>query len=150
MATEPGNTRPSPDEKGLFDWYFELQPLSPEAREPHLRSLDASNPSLARELRRMLDVHSQMPSIDVPNELTNAPAEVDLPEGTVLASRYRIVRKLGEGGYGVVYLADQIDDVKRPVAIKLLRRPRPRGAVRRRAATAREDGPPEHPETFRE
>jgi eukaryotic-like serine/threonine-protein kinase len=40
--------------------------------------------------------------------------------GTVIAERYRLIRKLGEGGMGEVYLAEHVHIEKR-VALKLLR-----------------------------
>jgi len=41
-------------------------------------------------------------------------------ETTILAGQYRIVKKIGEGGMGVVYLAEDTEMRNRPVAIKVL------------------------------
>src|SRR6476646_344253 len=41
-------------------------------------------------------------------------------EGTVIDGKYRVVRKLAEGGMGAVFLADHVFLAK-PVALKLLR-----------------------------
>jgi eukaryotic-like serine/threonine-protein kinase len=49
------------------------------------------------------------------------PSSDPLTPGTRLGD-YRIVRLIGAGGMGVVYLADQLEPVQRPVAIKLLQR----------------------------
>src|SRR5690606_28821146 len=35
--------------------------------------------------------------------------------------RYRILEKIGEGGCGVVYLAEQIEPVRRRVALKVIK-----------------------------
>ena len=61
---------------------------------------------------------------------TQAPLEGEelFPAGTMLASRYRIIRRLGQGGMGDVYLAEHVD-IEREVAIKILAtRAKKRGA----------------------
>ena len=35
--------------------------------------------------------------------------------------RYRIVRTIGEGGMGIVYLAEQIEPIRRKVALKVIK-----------------------------
>jgi serine/threonine protein kinase len=42
------------------------------------------------------------------------------PGDTLDQGKYRIVRKLGEGGYGIVYLADELG-LHRKVALKIIR-----------------------------
>jgi hypothetical protein len=35
--------------------------------------------------------------------------------------RYKILQKIGEGGFGVVYMAEQAEPVRRKVALKILK-----------------------------
>jgi eukaryotic-like serine/threonine-protein kinase len=46
--------------------------------------------------------------------------DVSLPD-ELLAGRYRLGKRLGEGGMGTVYRAEQVSPVKRPVAVKLVK-----------------------------
>ncbi len=58
--------------------------------------------------------------------------------GTVLANRYSLVRPIGRGGMGVVWIAEQSDPVARQVAIKLIRPDLDSAATFARFATERQ------------
>jgi formylglycine-generating enzyme required for sulfatase activity len=70
--------------------------------------------------------------------VASALTEMSLPLNTVLLSRYRIIKELGAGGMGRVYLA-QDEKLEIPVAIKVLRDilSRDPGSVRRLIAEAK-------------
>jgi non-specific serine/threonine protein kinase/serine/threonine-protein kinase len=64
-------------------------------------------------------------SPDQPTVLDFGASPHGTADGTFTAGQrlgpYRIVRLLGEGGMGAVYLAEQVEPVQRPVALKLIR-----------------------------
>jgi len=70
--------------------------------------------------------------------LRSVPTEMTLPPDTLLLNRYRILRELGVGGMGRVYLARD-EKLEMPVAIKVLRDilSRDPGSVRRLVTEAR-------------
>jgi len=68
-------------------------------------------PAQARPIANLLDLDSVGPTIDPPT--------ADRP-GTVIGP-YKLLQIIGEGGMGVVYVAEQSEPVKRRVALKIIK-----------------------------
>ena len=81
--------------------------------------------SLRAELEELIAAHKQEGYLDAPTPASNG-ALTDRPDETMEGRRigpYKILRELGHGGMGAVYLAVRDDDqFKKRVAIKLIRR----------------------------
>lgn len=45
----------------------------------------------------------------------------DIQPGTLIAGKYKLLEAIGEGGMGAVWMAQQIEPVKRHVALKLIK-----------------------------
>ena len=56
------------------------------------------------------------PKVDRPDD--DGPSPID----TIIADRYKVRQKIGEGGMGTVYLAEQLRPVRRRAALKLIKR----------------------------
>src|SRR5207249_12115867 len=52
--------------------------------------------------------------------LNLASGHADEKEGSLIG-RYKLLEKIGEGGFGVVYMAEQREPVKRRVALKIIK-----------------------------
>jgi eukaryotic-like serine/threonine-protein kinase len=85
---------------------------------------------LRARIEALLRAYTSDPSNDgiVPNAggaafdqfMQTVPSMIDEPIGTVI-SHYKLLERLGEGGFGVVYMAEQQHPVRRKVALKLIK-----------------------------
>jgi serine/threonine protein kinase len=104
--------------------------LAPQERSEFLDGTCASDPALREEVESLLLADDGLhPGFlisapmagkwdSVANGIDNAGG---LAAGQIFAQRFQLVRKLGEGGMGQVWLAEQTSPVKRQVALKLIK-----------------------------
>lgn len=100
-----------------------LEISSSSDREAFLREQCQSDPALLDRVRALLDAHRN------PNRLLDSsasaadrfPDDAQEVEATPLVANYQIIRRIGEGGMGLVYEATQKAPVPRQVAIKILK-----------------------------
>jgi eukaryotic-like serine/threonine-protein kinase len=103
--------------------------LAPEQRSSFLDEACLSDAALRKEVESLLladdGVRSsfmQSPLAGEPDHYLNGACDTGtLAAGQIFAERFQLVRKLGEGGMGQVWLAEQTSPVKRQVALKLIK-----------------------------
>ncbi|MEM7392521.1 MAG: serine/threonine-protein kinase, partial [Verrucomicrobiota bacterium] len=81
------------------------------------------NAKLETEVLALLDAHEQAGGFlkTIENSLTpETLTEVHEGPGTVIG-HYKLLQKIGEGGFGVVYMAEQEEPVRRRVALKIIK-----------------------------
>jgi serine/threonine protein kinase len=107
---------------------FHVAPRIPaaEVRGAYLDQVCGQNGELRDRLDALLRAYDQERSfLEEPPAGPGAPPTVDVPPiaegpGTVIGP-YKLLESIGEGGMGVVYMAEQVRPVRRKVALKIIK-----------------------------
>jgi non-specific serine/threonine protein kinase/serine/threonine-protein kinase len=101
------------DERDIFEQALELPAAERAAYVATRCGVDAE---LEQRIGRLLAAH------EAASDASNvAWSPADAPPTPEWVDSYRILQRLGEGGMGVVYLAEQTEPVRRRVALKILK-----------------------------
>src|SRR5690348_12788488 len=115
--SEPPDREPSAWDR-VQERFHEAQALETQAREPFLAALAAREPSVAAEVRSLLEAYDASSGfLGTPPVV---PAANTIEPGDRLGP-WRITGEIGRGGMGIVYRATRDDDsFTKDVAIKLI------------------------------
>lgn len=114
--------------KKLSDYFEKACQLDERERDAFVGHVEKEDVELGEELARLLAAHETRDDafddaqIAIPHDLTS-PLSASHQPATMpeRIGRYRIIRIIGEGGMGTVYLAEQTEPVQREVALKVIR-----------------------------
>ncbi len=104
--------------------YYHALTMPPAQRQPYLEQACGGDLHLLRRVQALLNAHDRSdsflepPPAD-PRVTLDNPARIDGP-GTAIG-RYELLELIGEGGMGLVYLAEQKEPVRRKVALKIIK-----------------------------
>lgn len=98
-------------------------------RQAYLESACAGDPSMLTRVHSLLIAHEragrflegEAPTTTIP-EPSVSQVDLALAEGPgAIVGRYKLLQEIGEGGFGMVYLAEQREPIKRRVALKIIK-----------------------------
>src|SRR5262245_16498466 len=124
MVTKSMSEPESSNRRSEKEIFFEAsEKATPEERAAYLDGACGKDSLRRRRVEELLAKHFQQDSFMKQPAVEGSPTVV-LPIseglGTVI-DRYKLLEKLGEGGFGVVYVAEQKEPVKRRVALKIIK-----------------------------
>jgi WD40 repeat protein/serine/threonine protein kinase len=109
------------DEATIFDIARQIE--APEARRLYVHQACAENRDLQARVGALLRVHDEEPAfLESPTEGLLVARKVSLDDGVgSQIGHYKLIERIGEGGFGVVFMAEQQQPMRRTVALKVLK-----------------------------
>jgi serine/threonine protein kinase/tetratricopeptide (TPR) repeat protein len=104
-------------------FFAALQRGSPEERARYLEEACAADTGLRRRVERLLGAHLKVGNfLELPPSCGPSVSDAPASEQTgATIGPYKLLQKIGEGGMGTVFMAEQAHPVKRTVALKLIK-----------------------------
>jgi eukaryotic-like serine/threonine-protein kinase len=95
----------------------------PAARAVYLKEACANDAALSERVQKLLQAHGEAGQFlsPVSTEVVTAPASSASEKTGDVIGRYKLLEQIGEGGCGVVYMAEQQEPVRRRVALKVIK-----------------------------
>src|SRR5437867_8267940 len=120
-----GSVMPASHEQAIFTLAVAKPPAE---RAAFLQRECAGDAALRARLEALLAAHEQPnPLLATVSEANQPTVKAELAEDPLAEDvgqtigRYKLLEKVGEGGCGVVYVAEQTEPVRRPVALKVIK-----------------------------
>jgi serine/threonine protein kinase/tetratricopeptide (TPR) repeat protein len=110
----------SVNEESVFAEALEIQ--DPQERAAFLDRACAENPGLRRNVESLLSAYTAGQFLESPAPALAVTVVDPITEcpGTIIGP-YKLLEQIGEGGFGVVFMAEQQQPVRRKVALKVLK-----------------------------
>ena len=117
----------NPKNPALETIFNAAKALPPESRAEYLSLACREDASLRREIERLLTAMDSAEGFFESKpvgltQLENTVMDTTVREGPgTRIGRYKLLQQIGEGGMGVVYMAEQEEPVRRRVALKIIK-----------------------------
>jgi serine/threonine protein kinase len=99
-----------------------LEIATPEARAAYLEGACGGDVALHRKVEELLKEHFSNDSLMAGPAVHGGRIEVESQQVPApMLDRYKLLEKIGEGGFGEVWMAEQGEPVKRRVAVKIIK-----------------------------